>query len=395
MCRRVGTLLVVLVLMGLAGCFLFEEELFLNAVIAPVQGIVPYEAKIVATAPPGGTFTFELPDETIVQQENVLDVTVDTGTWSATVHWTDGETILTAVVTATASNARPVIHRPLINGIASQWHVTPCERTLIDFDYHGATLSSPTTGIEYNGTWTLREISVECSEKLLCDQSIPDSIYCPPYESGVYQATFNGHVHANACIVYPTRTYELDEDGKPYAPHPESGYTVDTHENRDVFDGVTFPEQTATIRVLVEDDLGRLTAGAFEIPVESLLFANHETEPRTFDEASYYVADVDSSVYHAEWCTEICRIPQGDRLYFVDERHALATGRHHCPLCTGEQPGPCDCTGDDLDCDDFATAADAQACYDYCMGEGYGDVHGLDADGDGIACEAAPASVEP
>jgi hypothetical protein len=283
----------------------------------------------------------------------------------------------------------------LINGVATQWHLTPCERTLIDFDYHAATLSSPTTGIEYNGEWSIREISVECSEKMLCDQAIPDSIYCPPYEPGVYQATFNGHVLPNACIVYPTRTFEHDTDGKPYAPSPETGYTMDARENRDVLNGVTFPAQTATIRVLVEDDLGRLTAESFEIPVDPLLYETGGNDAVPFDQAVFYVADVDSPLFHAAWCYEIWRIPQADRLYFADERHAKASGREHCPYCTGDQPGPCECTGDDLDCEDFDTASEAQSCYEYCKSEGYGDIHGLDEDGDGIACEHLPASTQP
>lgn len=54
------------------------------------------------------------------------------------------------------------------------------------------------------------------------------------------------------------------------------------------------------------------------------------------------------------------------------------------------QPGACDCTGPYLNCSDFATHAAAQACYEYCMSLGYGDVFGLDGDNDGIACESLP-----
>jgi len=51
---------------------------------------------------------------------------------------------------------------------------------------------------------------------------------------------------------------------------------------------------------------------------------------------------------------------------------------------------PCNCSGSDLDCSDFATQAAAQRCYDYCKSKGYGDVFGLDRDKDGIACESLP-----
>lgn len=47
----------------------------------------------------------------------------------------------------------------------------------------------------------------------------------------------------------------------------------------------------------------------------------------------------------------------------------------------------CDCSDDHLNCDDFNTHASAQACYTYCKSIGQGDVHGLDRDDDGTACD--------
>lgn len=41
------------------------------------------------------------------------------------------------------------------------------------------------------------------------------------------------------------------------------------------------------------------------------------------------------------------------------------------------------------DCRDFRTRADAQAAYESCGGPG-NDVHRLDEDGDGLACEFLP-----
>jgi len=37
-----------------------------------------------------------------------------------------------------------------------------------------------------------------------------------------------------------------------------------------------------------------------------------------------------------------------------------------------------------------ATHAEAQACYEYCIAQGRGDVHRLDRDKDGLACESLP-----
>ena len=50
----------------------------------------------------------------------------------------------------------------------------------------------------------------------------------------------------------------------------------------------------------------------------------------------------------------------------------------------------CDCSGNIYNCSDFGTQAQAQACFDFCWALGKGDVHNLDADGDGIACEHLP-----
>ncbi len=52
----------------------------------------------------------------------------------------------------------------------------------------------------------------------------------------------------------------------------------------------------------------------------------------------------------------------------------------------------CNCSGPDLDCKaNFSTHAEAQACYNYCVSQGFGDVFGLDGnDNDGLACESLP-----
>ena len=49
----------------------------------------------------------------------------------------------------------------------------------------------------------------------------------------------------------------------------------------------------------------------------------------------------------------------------------------------------CDCSGNTLNCADFSTHAEAQACFQACGGVN-NDVHGLDGDNDGSACESLP-----
>ena len=54
-------------------------------------------------------------------------------------------------------------------------------------------------------------------------------------------------------------------------------------------------------------------------------------------------------------------------------------------------PGPIwTCSSNVYNCSDFNTQAEAQAVYEYCLDlVGY-DVHRLDGDNDGVACEALP-----
>jgi hypothetical protein len=52
--------------------------------------------------------------------------------------------------------------------------------------------------------------------------------------------------------------------------------------------------------------------------------------------------------------------------------------------------GACDCSADLYDCPDFQTHDEAQACLQHCEDSGRGDVHRLDQDKDGDACECDP-----
>lgn len=49
----------------------------------------------------------------------------------------------------------------------------------------------------------------------------------------------------------------------------------------------------------------------------------------------------------------------------------------------------CECSGNIYNCSDFSTHNEAQSCFEYCGGVN-NDVHKLDADHDGIACESLP-----
>jgi len=62
----------------------------------------------------------------------------------------------------------------------------------------------------------------------------------------------------------------------------------------------------------------------------------------------------------------------------------------YAPFVLKEYPPVCQCDADLYNCSDFSTQAEAQECYEFCLDQGAGDIHKLDYDDDGIACESLP-----
>lgn len=56
------------------------------------------------------------------------------------------------------------------------------------------------------------------------------------------------------------------------------------------------------------------------------------------------------------------------------------------------QSGPCPCESDSRNCSNFGSQSSAQACFDWCVSQGRGDIHKLDQDNDGEACESLPGN---
>jgi len=95
-------------------------------------------------------------------------------------------------------------------------------------------------------------------------------------------------------------------------------------------------------------------------------------------------------------CAQVSTYPPDVKyvdLFLQLQREAREAGRM-CGLTPTPSPSaqpsppPCDCSGDIYNCSHFSTHAEAQACYEYCKSLGRGDIHRLDGDNDGIACES-------
>ncbi len=59
------------------------------------------------------------------------------------------------------------------------------------------------------------------------------------------------------------------------------------------------------------------------------------------------------------------------------------------------QGGTCSCSANTLDCGSFANKEEAQFCFDQCLSVAGYDVHDLDLDGDGQACETTAYAIGP
>ena len=75
---------------------------------------------------------------------------------------------------------------------------------------------------------------------------------------------------------------------------------------------------------------------------------------------------------------------------------STTTGTSNTPTTVEPTPAPstpaasCSCSSDIYNCDDFSTHAEAQALHDCCVAQTGSDVHGLDKDNNGQACESLP-----
>lgn len=56
---------------------------------------------------------------------------------------------------------------------------------------------------------------------------------------------------------------------------------------------------------------------------------------------------------------------------------------------TRTQQAVCNCLGRRLTCNSFPSQRRAQLCFEYCRSQGYGDIFGLDKNGNGLACEGS------
>jgi len=225
-----ATGLVMSVFAILTGCFSTTHSLLplFRVEIVPNSGHPPFEVTITATDMDSGVYTFDLPGQLVEQTSNTLKATVNRDPYEVRVLWSDEENgPLEATKSINVVNEGPTIRRPRL-GPNSDWHLRPREKTLLDFNYFAGSMYGEATGIDDpdGDSCHIIQITVRCEIK-----SVDDSIFCPPYEQGVFHAFWQGYLIDNACIIYPTYTGELS----PFLPPAPTSFRSDRIEFVDPF----------------------------------------------------------------------------------------------------------------------------------------------------------------
>ncbi len=182
----------------------------------------------------------------------------------------------------------------------------------------------------------------------------------------------------------------LDQDGKAYSVRYIG---IDTPENTGQIEPFG-PEATEKNRELAygksvaliqdgsdTDGLGRL----LRYVIADGIFVNYELVAQGYANTASYPADSAcipefqaAEKQASAWKFGIWGAPPSAPL----PTQASSSGSGAPPICS--------CSGNQYNCSDFSTYVSAQACYNYCISVGRGDIHRLDGDNDGSACEELP-----
>ncbi len=71
---------------------------------------------------------------------------------------------------------------------------------------------------------------------------------------------------------------------------------------------------------------------------------------------------------------------------FLAHSEPINWGDNNTPVSSGPLNNTWNCTADIYNCANFTSMAEAQVAFDYCIGQGKGDVWNLDRDGNGKVC---------
>ncbi len=149
----------------------------------------------------------------------------------------------------------------------------------------------------------------------------------------------------------------------------EPYYREATQANRDLVQGKIV---TLVVDVSEIDQYGRLLRYIY---LDDGTFVNAELIADGYARLVTYPPDVANADYFADLQHEARQAGRG--LWGANELSNAPAG---CTICSNNA----------YNCSDFDFQSDAQACYEFCLGEANEDIHRLDGGGDGLVCERLP-----
>jgi len=151
------------------------------------------------------------------------------------------------------------------------------------------------------------------------------------------------------------------------------------------------------------DKYGRLLRYVFledSTNFNKLMIAEGYAYEYTYSTPYKYQAEFKQAQQEAEqnkrglWADNACvannSTTQSQQSQTTTENKTTPTTKPTPPPATTTTTAVCNCTSNTYNCPDFKTQKQAQACYDYCVSLGKGDIHKLDRDKDGVVCETLP-----
>jgi hypothetical protein len=134
------------------------------------------------------------------------------------------------------------------------------------------------------------------------------------------------------------------------------------------------------ISLLPQSNLSTIIAQTASVAQTQTMLALPPTPLATATLASMIETNPTATIFIFELQTEVAQ--PTNYIFLTNTPFSLATQPALPP-----QSAACSCSGDTLNCDDFNPQTEAQACMDYCIAQGAGDIHHLDNNNNGIACE--------
>ena len=264
--KRTILLFLILSLGLLAGCdWLLGEDVGTLTLSVPDSIYPGDEVTIRAAGVVGGQFIFTVDGETYTPGSSTLTVTIEAVPCEVSVTWENGGVPQTVTKTIVLRNAKPVIGRPMLKGIANEWTVQPRHRYMVTF---------PGTYDPEGGPVTLINVTVWHT-----GQQAYQAIFCPPYvgdgdpKPDLYRVrTGQGDIF-NAFVFYGVWEQVLDTETPGWTlPFPPPSQSEDSYPGRGVTCPPFWPTKDVPAGVVIitatfEDEMGARAIRIDEIPV--------------------------------------------------------------------------------------------------------------------------------